>query len=268
MDGTQELAVGVQELVLAIGAMAGFFFLLWLFLLRGNAAKVPLESTSGEPARGMGGADLRSGPAAAHPPLAPSTSPTGPPAVPLARSARSGAELRKADLESRGPLLSGDELATQFGDLLRAGELIKAVKLLRDQRGCTLKDAKDAADAVRAGGRLPDALLALPNTSPPAAGAASADDATLAAEVVAVAQRQGKLHAIKLYRERTGADLRTAKNAVEDLVAGAPAPGPAGTDPEVLSLVRAGQLIGAIKRYRELHGVSLKEAKDAIDALR
>ncbi|QDV35665.1 ribosomal protein L7/L12 [Tautonia plasticadhaerens] len=80
-----------------------------------------------------------------------------------------------------------------------------------------------------------------------------------------------KIEAIKVYRERTGAGLKEAKDAVEAFERGDPGLMPGGIEGplegELLDLLRNGRKIEAIKRYREATGVGLKEAKDAVEAL-
>lgn len=86
-----------------------------------------------------------------------------------------------------------------------------------------------------------------------------------------------KIEAIKCYRELSGCDLRTAKDAVEAMEAGgeptapviAPASGP--LTPAQIELIRnlalQGNQIEAIKRYRTWTGAGLRDAKLAVDAL-
>ncbi len=82
-----------------------------------------------------------------------------------------------------------------------------------------------------------------------------------------------KIAAIKLYRERSGADLKTAKDAVEARAAGAagrqaaaPTGDAAGDWQAVDAALFAGRKIEAIKRHRERAGLGLKEAKDVVEA--
>jgi ribosomal protein L7/L12 len=92
-------------------------------------------------------------------------------------------------------------------------------------------------------------------------------------EMRRVIARQAKLFAIKLYRDKTGAGLAEAQDAVERIQAGrAPAPRPpappvGAAARAVGEALRAGNEIEAIKLYRAATGVGLKEAKDAIDAI-
>jgi ribosomal protein L7/L12 len=79
-----------------------------------------------------------------------------------------------------------------------------------------------------------------------------------------------KIEAIKVYRERTGAGLAEAKDAVEALEAGQRLPSQAidrGFENELVALLEQGQKIEAIRMYREKTGAGLKEAKDAVEAL-
>jgi ribosomal protein L7/L12 len=113
----------------------------------------------------------------------------------------------------------------------------------------------------------------------------------LAADVSALMAAGKKIHAIKLYRERTGVGLKEAKDAVEsgilsppdgaepsrgagstassaDLLApGSAAPGSAAVSSQVLALKRQGKQIAAIKLVREATGWGLREAKDYVDRL-
>jgi ribosomal protein L7/L12 len=86
--------------------------------------------------------------------------------------------------------------------LLRDGRKIEAIKLYRDITGAGLKEAKDAVEALEKGGSL---------ASKPTAS--SADDA----DILELLREGQKIRAIKLYRDKTGAGLANAKNAVEAL---------------------------------------------------
>ena len=100
-------------------------------------------------------------------------------------------------------------------------------------------------------------------------------------------RRGRKIEAIKLYRAATGAGLKDAKDAVEELAerlqeegfdAAAwlrpamgqrpPDPGPTPEDTErIADAVRQGRKIEAIKLYRAATGKGLKESKEFIDEL-
>lgn len=86
-----------------------------------------------------------------------------------------------------------------------------------------------------------------------------------------------KIEAIKLLREETGVDLKTAKETVDKLEAD-PAFDPVSLDdatPEIGSeiseavrtLAWQGLQIHAIKLFREQSGLGLKESKEAVDLL-
>jgi large subunit ribosomal protein L7/L12 len=97
-------------------------------------------------------------------------------------------------------------------------------------------------------------------------------DDDLAARVRSLTEAGRKIEAIKLFRERTGAGLKEAEDAVEAIERGqAPPASPVGDrafEDEVATLLERGQKIEAIRRYRERTGVGLKEAKDAVEAIR
>jgi large subunit ribosomal protein L7/L12 len=93
---------------------------------------------------------------------------------------------------------------------------------------------------------------------------------SLEAEVKELFASHGKIEAIKYYRQRTGAGLAEAKQAVEAIAEGTSSSGAvAGADlaDQIEPLLRNGNVIGAIKLYRERTGVGLKQAKDDVEAL-
>jgi ribosomal protein L7/L12 len=81
--------------------------------------------------------------------------------------------------------------------------------------------------------------------------------------------KQGeKIKAIKLFRDRTGAGLKEAKDAVEAIERGEPTRRtPAEIETELAPLLKQGEKIKAIKLFRDRTGAGLKEAKDAVEAL-
>jgi ribosomal protein L7/L12 len=89
---------------------------------------------------------------------------------------------------------------------------------------------------------------------------------SLERQVRGLAARGQKIEAIRLYRERTGADLKRAKDYVEGFSQGTAIVGDR-VDERILSLLRTGQKILAIKEYRERTGVGLKEAKEYVEAV-
>src|SRR5262249_28529013 len=94
-------------------------------------------------------------------------------------------------------------------------------------------------------------------------------------ELIAAGRR---IEAIKLYRERYGAGLKVAKDAVDAMAAGQQPPGGFASAPPALAAdadlrraidaeLRAGRQINAVRFYRERYGVSLQEAMDAVEAM-
>jgi ribosomal protein L7/L12 len=96
---------------------------------------------------------------------------------------------------------------------------------------------------------------------------------SLEAEIRNLLGSRGKIEAIKYYRERTGAGLAEARQAVEAIGEGSNDPvalsDVAGADlgDELEPFLRRGNVIAAIKLYRERTGVGLKQAKDDVEAL-
>lgn len=104
------------------------------------------------------------------------------------------------------------------------------------------------------------------------------------AELMDIAQRGGKIEAIKRYREMTGADLASAKDAIESLTEAPPVLNPSikghstnahghrslsdSQKAEILEMLRQGSKIAAIKKYREsLPGTELMDARKAVEQL-
>lgn len=152
-----------------------------------------------------------------------------------------------------------DQLKTQ----LAAGQKIEAIKIYRQATGAPLAEAKAAVEAI-ASGRPVLAQSPLPQAT------------DLEAQIRQLLADDQKLNAIKRYREATGADLKTAKDAVEAIERGQPLPQPLvnalppvgeDTQAQVRSLLQQGLKINAIKVYREATGATLAEAKSAVEAI-
>ena len=87
--------------------------------------------------------------------------------------------------------------------------------------------------------------------------------------------KQQLIHAIKLYRDVTGASLAEAKDAVEEMARDEFAKPPEGAmdfdnpilEARIRSMLSKRQKIEAVKIYREEYGIGLKEAKDAVDRI-
>jgi ribosomal protein L7/L12 len=95
---------------------------------------------------------------------------------------------------------AGQELA----ELVRQGRKLEAIKLVREQTGCGLAEAKAAVEKLERG-----------ETSERAAPAGD-----LKEEIRTLVLSGRMIDAIKLYRERTGAGLKDAKDAVDAIAAG------------------------------------------------
>ncbi len=110
--------------------------------------------------------------------------------------------------------LEGASLEDQILRIARDSGKIDAIKHYREVTGAGLAEAKDAVEALMAGG-----------TTTPSGPTSSADQ-----EVLTIVRNQGKIAAIKRYRDLTGCGLREAKSAVEGLMAktGTQAPSGAG----------------------------------------
>lgn len=88
--------------------------------------------------------------------------------------------------------------------MLAEGYKIGAIKLYRDQTGASLKQAKDAVEAIEQGQPL---------------AAVGKQEDSFEYQLIELLQAGRKIDAIKLFRERTGADLKQAKDAVEQIAA-------------------------------------------------
>jgi ribosomal protein L7/L12 len=120
---------------------------------------------------------------------------------------RCGASLFVDDL---APVADTASSATE-GDvvsMLQQGRKRDAVRIYREQTGAGWREATDAVQALERTDNLPAA-------SKHVASAAAAVDADLKADLWALLQSGQTFEAVKLYRERTGSTLRTAKDTVE-----------------------------------------------------
>lgn len=98
--------------------------------------------------------------------------------------------------------------ADEIAALVRQGNKIEAIKLLREASGLGLKEAKDFLDRNPTAQELGLVVRMAAKPSASGAGIGSAEVRQLAAE--------GKMiEAIKLLREQTGLGLKDAKDVVE-----------------------------------------------------
>ena len=96
-------------------------------------------------------------------------------------------------------MIADDYLLT----LLRQGEKLQAVKVYRDETGCSLKEAKDYIDHLEQDMRYAT-LRKAPDMEP--------DE-----EVLRLIRQGEKLMAVKIFKERTGCDLIVAKDLIDEL---------------------------------------------------
>jgi ribosomal protein L7/L12 len=109
----------------------------------------------------------------------------------------------------------------------------------------------------------------------------AAADPPSEARVVELARANQKIQAIKMLRELRPLGLKEAKDWVDAVAAGRPAPDAPATatpvapamrgpltprDEEILAVARAGNKIEAIKMARLSYGWGLREAKDWVEA--
>jgi ribosomal protein L7/L12 len=130
----------------------------------------------------------------------------------MLRRRERGAELFVT--EARGYEPVGGPLEDEVRALMRRGQKIHAIKLVRERTGLGLADAKDAVEGLAATGRL--RVPGGPRGGGPAKidGLAPAD--VLAQARMLKAQRKG-IEAIKLIRAHTGLGLKEAKDLYDSL---------------------------------------------------
>jgi ribosomal protein L7/L12 len=106
--------------------------------------------------------------------------------------------------------------------LVHEGKKIDAIKLVREQTDLSLKEAKDAVEAI-ARGEMPK-LKPRSGVTPREAAGVDLD------EINELLLQDKKIEAIKLYREQTGLGLKEAKDAIEAIEATGwpPLPNPPG----------------------------------------
>lgn len=141
--------------------------------------------------------------------------------------------------------------------LLNEGRKIEAIKRYREKTRAGLAAAKEAIEALERGQPLP--------TSEPL-------DTSLETEIVSLLEQGRKIQAVKVYRERTGAGLKEAKEAVEAIGRGEKVVAAFGeidheVESQLIGLLQQGQKIQAVKLCRRQTGMGLKEAKDTVEAL-
>lgn len=101
------------------------------------------------------------------------------------------------------------DLERELIGLIDRGMTLEAIKRYRDVTGAGLAEAKTAIDELKASRSLPPRTSTQPR----------AVESGLELAVLEVMRQGRKIEAIKLYRERTGAGLKQAKEAVDALAA-------------------------------------------------
>ncbi|MGC4895737.1 50S ribosomal protein L7/L12 [Micromonospora sp. DT31] len=93
--------------------------------------------------------------------------------------------------------------------LARAGRTVEAIKVLREQTGLSLLDAKRVIDLLAAGGTWSPGV--------PAPGTITGVDDAVRAEAARLLHRGRKIEAVKVVREHTHWSLADAKRYVDRL---------------------------------------------------
>jgi large subunit ribosomal protein L7/L12 len=104
----------------------------------------------------------------------------------------------------REQVMNFEKLEERLRSLLAEGRKIEAIKVYREATGAGLAEAKDAVEALEAGQKLPSSAVF---------------DQESEKDIVALLEQGQKIEAIRIYREKTGAGLKEAKDAVEALAA-------------------------------------------------
>jgi len=106
--------------------------------------------------------------------------------------------------------------------LVLAGQIINAIKLIREQTNWGLKEAKDFVDALELGRPLP-VKPNLPDYPRPSKTSYGTPDWTRIRQELTAGR---KIEAIKIYRQQTRVGLKEAKDAVEMFERGQTPPPP------------------------------------------
>jgi len=115
-------------------------------------------------------------------------------------------------------------LENEIRRLTAVGQKIMAIKLYREQTGLGLAEAKHAVEAIAAGAPMPHptrpvAHVAHVVQAPQVASVQALSPVDLDAHLLALANADRKIEAIKLHREMTGSGLADSKNYVDQLMA-------------------------------------------------
>jgi ribosomal protein L7/L12 len=150
------------------------------------------------------------------------------------------------DLLENQPVTRGVD-SDRLKQLVREGNKIEAIKLVREQTGLGLKEAKDAVDAIERG----ELLELAPRVAEAGHGVSGVD----LDEINELLLQNKKIEAINLYRQQTGIGLTEARDAIEAIeetsqppLPGTPArvPGSTGSRPPRQRVLGPGYLLGCL----------------------
>lgn len=151
--------------------------------------------------------------------------------------------------------------AGQLESLVYAGQKVEAIRLYREQAGCSLREAKEAVEAFERG---ETASLAFVPSPPPNAQ-------SMIAQIEEWVQRGNKINAIKVYREYTGVGLKIAKDVIDAIgrgdVTGWQSQLAAFDLEYVRQLIREGRKSSAVSYYQQQLGLAQGDARAIVDAL-
>ncbi len=157
----------------------------------------------------------------------------------------------------------------EINHLIQAGRKLEAIQLYQQETGAALPEAKAAVEALDIG--------ISPATFETALRTPLAD---LEAELHELLAQNKKISAIRLYRKRTGLNLKASRMAIEEMMAsGNLAPLPAditvfpdnldsvALEQEIRALLAQNKKISAVELYRDQTGSDLNAAKIAVERL-
>ena len=101
------------------------------------------------------------------------------------------------------------EQERQIRELIAQGQKIAAIKRFREMTGTSLKDAKDAVEAIETGAVVNFPAITLTNEP----------DAMLESRIKRLLVERKKIEAVKVYREAYNCGLKEAKDAVDAIEA-------------------------------------------------
>ena len=125
-------------------------------------------------------------------------------------------EDRSETKETAAPPVDPLQVETDIRALLAARQKITAIKVYRQVTRAGLKEAKDAVEAIEAGGSL-DASQLLPQKNPISL---LGDDASTFSQAAQLLREGNKIAAIRLLRDRYDVSLLVAKEAADLLEKG------------------------------------------------